>query len=158
MWLWVKKKKVSSYKNHQIIMSFLPPFWFIHPSGPHHFREGSFLIATLSKPRLQGAELRLQQHFRWVTLRWDQEPLHGLLGRHLRRKLLHKVTHQGLGHFAAVCTVLQDIRDNRMLKNLYIIWEKRDGLINLNCSPTVFIVLKQKHNKGWGRLIFTPDT
>ncbi|XP_078023750.1 cortactin-binding protein 2 [Epinephelus lanceolatus] len=60
-------------------------------TGPHHFHEGSFLIATLSKPRLQGSELRLQQHFRWVTLRWDQEPLQGLLGRHLRRKLLHKV-------------------------------------------------------------------
>ncbi|XP_073327435.1 cortactin-binding protein 2 isoform X2 [Pagrus major] len=60
-------------------------------TGPHHFREGSFLIATLSKPGLQGSELRLQQHFRWVTLRWDQEPLHGLLGRHLRRKLLHKM-------------------------------------------------------------------
>ncbi|XP_059190607.1 cortactin-binding protein 2 [Centropristis striata] len=60
-------------------------------TGPHHFREGSFLIATLSKPRLQGSELRLQQHFRWVTLRWDQEPLHGMLGRHLRRKLLHKM-------------------------------------------------------------------
>ncbi|GLD69266.1 cortactin-binding protein 2 [Lates japonicus] len=60
-------------------------------TGPHYFCEGSFLIATLSKPRLQGSELRLQQHFRWVTLRWDQEPLHGLLGRHLRRKLLCKM-------------------------------------------------------------------
>ncbi|KAM9377085.1 cortactin-binding protein 2 [Pholidichthys leucotaenia] len=59
-------------------------------AGPHLFQEGNFLIATLSKPRLQGSELRLQQHFRWVTFRWDQEPLHGLLGRHLRRKLLHK--------------------------------------------------------------------
>ncbi|XP_043981669.1 cortactin-binding protein 2 isoform X3 [Gambusia affinis] len=60
-------------------------------TGLHHVRENSFLIGTLSKPRLQGSELRLQQHFRWVMLRWDQEPLHGLLGRHLRRKLLHKV-------------------------------------------------------------------
>ncbi|XP_072242556.1 cortactin-binding protein 2 isoform X2 [Leuresthes tenuis] len=60
-------------------------------TGPHHFCEDNFLIATLSKPRLQGSELRLQQHFRWVTLRWDQEPLHGLLGRHLRRKLLCKI-------------------------------------------------------------------
>ncbi|XP_069000114.1 cortactin-binding protein 2 isoform X2 [Embiotoca jacksoni] len=59
-------------------------------TGPHHFLQGNFLIATLSKARLQGSELRLQQHFHWVTLRWDQEPLHGLLGRHLRRKLLHK--------------------------------------------------------------------
>ncbi|XP_061780632.1 cortactin-binding protein 2 isoform X1 [Nerophis lumbriciformis] len=62
----------------------------ILPAGPHYFCERSFLIATLSKPRLQGSELRLQQHFRWVTLRWDQEPLAGLLGRHLRRKLLQK--------------------------------------------------------------------
>ncbi|XP_032403863.1 cortactin-binding protein 2 isoform X3 [Xiphophorus hellerii] len=60
-------------------------------TGLHHVRENSFLIGTLSKPRLQGSELRLQQHFRWVMLRWDQEPLHGLLGRHLRRKVLHKV-------------------------------------------------------------------
>uniref|UniRef100_A0A1A8HKL0 Cortactin-binding protein 2 n=1 Tax=Nothobranchius korthausae TaxID=1143690 RepID=A0A1A8HKL0_9TELE len=60
-------------------------------TGPHHFLEENFLIGTLLKPRLQGAELRLQQHFRWVSLRWDQEPLHGLLGRHLRRKLLHKM-------------------------------------------------------------------
>ncbi|CAL8263686.1 unnamed protein product [Merluccius merluccius] len=61
------------------------------PTGPHYFRDGCYLIGTLSKPHLQGCELRLQQHFRWVTLRWEQEPLHGLLGRHLRRKLLHKV-------------------------------------------------------------------
>ncbi|XP_052438462.1 cortactin-binding protein 2 isoform X2 [Carassius gibelio] len=58
--------------------------------GLYYFREGSFLIGTLAKPRLQGAELRLQQHFRWVQLRWDTEPLNGMLGRHLRRKLLHK--------------------------------------------------------------------
>lgn len=68
-----------------------PPFPPVHLGG-HHFLENSFLIATVSKPRLQGSELRLQQHFRWVTLRWDQEPLHGLLGRHLRRKALRKVS------------------------------------------------------------------
>ncbi|KAJ3596761.1 hypothetical protein NHX12_003162 [Muraenolepis orangiensis] len=67
------------------------------PTGPHYFRDGCYLIGTLSKPHLQGCELRLQQHFRWVTLRWEQEPLHGLLGRHLRRKLLHKV---GTGQWA----------------------------------------------------------
>ncbi|XP_037538987.1 cortactin-binding protein 2 [Nematolebias whitei] len=60
-------------------------------TGSHHFLENNFLIGTLSKPRLQGSELRLQQHFRWVTLRWDQEPLHGLLGRHLHSKLLQKM-------------------------------------------------------------------
>uniref|UniRef100_A0A8C1YCE5 Cortactin-binding protein 2 n=1 Tax=Cyprinus carpio TaxID=7962 RepID=A0A8C1YCE5_CYPCA len=62
--------------------------------GLYYFREGSFLIGTLAKPRLQGAELRLQQHFRWVQLRWDTEPINGMLGRHLRRKLLHKARGQ----------------------------------------------------------------
>ncbi|XP_077373386.1 cortactin-binding protein 2 [Festucalex cinctus] len=59
-------------------------------AGPHQFCQRSFLIGSLSKPRLQGSELRLQQHFRWLRLRWDQEPLHGLLARRLRRKLLHQ--------------------------------------------------------------------
>lgn len=62
--------------------------------GLYYFREGSFLMGTLAKPRLQGAELRLQQHFRWVQLRWDSEPLNGMLGRHMRRKLLHKTQGQ----------------------------------------------------------------
>uniref|UniRef100_A0A671PMX0 Cortactin-binding protein 2 n=1 Tax=Sinocyclocheilus anshuiensis TaxID=1608454 RepID=A0A671PMX0_9TELE len=62
--------------------------------GLYYFREGSFWIGTLAKPHLQGAELRLQQHFRWVQLRWDTEPLNGMLGRHLRRKLLHKTQGQ----------------------------------------------------------------
>ncbi|KAG7455791.1 hypothetical protein MATL_G00244710 [Megalops atlanticus] len=56
----------------------------------HHFQERGFLIGTLSKPHLQGAELLLQQHFRWVQLRWEAEPVAGLLTRHLRRKLVHK--------------------------------------------------------------------
>ncbi|KAJ8381865.1 hypothetical protein SKAU_G00026430 [Synaphobranchus kaupii] len=60
----------------------------------HKFQEGGFLIGTLSKPHLQGAELLLQQHFRWVQLRWDAEPLAGLLTRHLRRKLVHKMKGQ----------------------------------------------------------------
>ncbi|XP_077453650.1 cortactin-binding protein 2 [Stigmatopora argus] len=60
-------------------------------AGPHRFCQCSFLIGSLSKPRLQGSELRLQQHFRWLRLRWDQEPLHGLLARHLRRKLLNEM-------------------------------------------------------------------
>ncbi|XP_051512702.1 cortactin-binding protein 2-like isoform X2 [Myxocyprinus asiaticus] len=62
--------------------------------GLYYFRERSFLIGTLAKPCLQGAELRLQQHFRWVQLRWDTEPLKGMLGRHLCRKLLHKTQGQ----------------------------------------------------------------
>lgn len=88
-------------KSAFFVLSFLP-------SGPHHFREGNFLIATLSKPRLQGAELRLQQHFRWVTFRWDQEPLHSLLGRHLRKKLLHKVRQRFSCSCQRDCIILVD--------------------------------------------------
>ena len=53
------------------------------------------MIGTLAKPRLHGAELLLQQHFRWVQLRWDSEPQAGLLARHLSRKLVHKVRDHG---------------------------------------------------------------
>nr|XP_015207828.1 PREDICTED: cortactin-binding protein 2 isoform X2 [Lepisosteus oculatus] len=63
-------------------------------SGLYYFQEESFLIGTLSKSRLHGAELLMQQHFRWVQLRWDSEPLHGLLHRHLKRKLIHKMKGQ----------------------------------------------------------------
>ncbi|KAJ0069752.1 hypothetical protein NL108_013305, partial [Boleophthalmus pectinirostris] len=56
-------------------------------SGPHWLVEGGYVITTLSKPRLQGSELRLQQHLRWVSLRWDQEPESGLLYRTLRARL-----------------------------------------------------------------------
>ncbi|KAJ0029074.1 hypothetical protein NQD34_004071, partial [Periophthalmus magnuspinnatus] len=56
-------------------------------SGPHWLVEGGYIITTLSKPRLQGSELRLQQHLRWVSLRWDQEPVSGLLHRTLKARL-----------------------------------------------------------------------
>ncbi|KAK7891756.1 hypothetical protein WMY93_023719 [Mugilogobius chulae] len=56
-------------------------------SGPHWLIENGYIITTLSKPRLQGSELRLQQHLRWVSLRWDQEPESGLLLRSLRAGL-----------------------------------------------------------------------
>ncbi|XP_061085413.1 LOW QUALITY PROTEIN: cortactin-binding protein 2-like [Conger conger] len=84
--------------------------------GLHHFHEGGFVIGTLAKPRLQGAELLLQQHFRWVQLRWDSEPQAGLLTRHLQRKLLHKMRGQVLPAsdmlsrtVAWVCSVWQQL-------------------------------------------------
>ncbi|KAK3549236.1 hypothetical protein QTP70_034233 [Hemibagrus guttatus] len=84
--------------------------------GLYYFQESSFLIGTLAKPRLQGAELRLQQHFRWVQLRWDTEPLSSMLGRHLRRKLLHKSQGQPWTHdepvhrtLSWVCSVWQQL-------------------------------------------------
>ncbi|XP_041113751.1 cortactin-binding protein 2 isoform X1 [Polyodon spathula] len=56
----------------------------------YYFQESSFLIGTLARSRLHGAELLVQQHFRWVQLRWDAEPIHRLLQRYLRRKLVDK--------------------------------------------------------------------
>ncbi|XP_018611478.2 cortactin-binding protein 2 isoform X1 [Scleropages formosus] len=73
------------------------PFFLLHApeaSGLYYFQEGSFLLGTLAKSQLHGTELLLQQHFRWVQLRWDSEPLRGLLSRHLRRKLVHKMRGQ----------------------------------------------------------------
>ncbi|XP_019487896.1 PREDICTED: cortactin-binding protein 2 [Hipposideros armiger] len=38
----------------------------------------------------QKADLLVQQHFRWVQLRWDSEPMQGLLPRFLRRRVVNK--------------------------------------------------------------------
>ncbi|XP_036879320.2 cortactin-binding protein 2 isoform X3 [Manis javanica] len=56
----------------------------------YYFHENCFLMGTLAKACLQGADLPVQQHFRWVQLRWDGEPMQGLLRRSLRRKVLNK--------------------------------------------------------------------
>ncbi|KAG2459833.1 CTTB2 protein, partial [Polypterus senegalus] len=64
------------------------------PSGTYFFQEGSFLIGTLAKPRLHGPELLVQQHFRWVQLRWDGEPIRSLLQKYLKRKLINKLKGQ----------------------------------------------------------------
>ncbi|KAJ6654089.1 hypothetical protein lerEdw1_007453 [Lerista edwardsae] len=55
-----------------------------------YFHENCFLMGTIAKSRLQGSDLMIQQHFLWVQLRWDGEPIHGLLKRFLRRKVLSK--------------------------------------------------------------------
>ena len=49
-------------------------------------------MGTIAKACLQGSDLLVQQHFRWVQLRWDAEPMQGLLQRFLRRKVVNKVT------------------------------------------------------------------
>lgn len=48
-------------------------------------------MGTIAKSRLQGSDLIVQQHFLWVQLRCDGEPIHGLLQRFLQRKILSKV-------------------------------------------------------------------
>ncbi|CAI5785382.1 cortactin-binding protein 2 isoform X1 [Podarcis lilfordi] len=59
-------------------------------SEAYYFHENCFLMGTIAKSRLQGSDLMVQQHFLWVQLRWDGEPIHGLLQRFLRRKVLSK--------------------------------------------------------------------
>lgn len=58
----------------------------------YYFHENCFLVGTIAKACLQGSDLLVQQHFRWVQLRWDCEPIQGLLQRFLRRKVVSKVT------------------------------------------------------------------
>uniref|UniRef100_H0WJA1 Cortactin-binding protein 2 n=2 Tax=Otolemur garnettii TaxID=30611 RepID=H0WJA1_OTOGA len=59
-------------------------------SACYYFHENCFLMGTIAKACLQGSELLVQQHFRWVQLRWDGEPMQGLLQRFLRRKVVNK--------------------------------------------------------------------
>ncbi|XP_070324948.1 cortactin-binding protein 2 isoform X2 [Odocoileus virginianus] len=56
----------------------------------YYFHENCFLMGTIAKACLQGSDLLVQQHFRWVQLRWDGEPMQGLLRRFLRRKVVSK--------------------------------------------------------------------
>ncbi|XP_015271496.1 PREDICTED: cortactin-binding protein 2-like, partial [Gekko japonicus] len=59
-------------------------------SDAYYFHENCFLMGTIAKSRLQGSDLIVQQHFLWVQLRCDGEPIHGLLQRFLQRKVLSK--------------------------------------------------------------------
>ncbi|XP_062347057.1 cortactin-binding protein 2 [Cinclus cinclus] len=59
-------------------------------SGAFYFHENCFLLGTIAKCHLHGSDLLVQQHFRWVQLRWDGEPMQGLLQRILRRKVINK--------------------------------------------------------------------
>ncbi|XP_032955008.1 cortactin-binding protein 2 isoform X2 [Rhinolophus ferrumequinum] len=59
-------------------------------SGCYYFHEHCFLMGTVAKACLQGSDLLVQQHFRWVQLRWDGEPMQSLLPRFLRRRAVNK--------------------------------------------------------------------
>lgn len=68
--------------------------WLLLGNGTsecYYFHENCFLVGTIAKACLQGPDLLVQQHFRWVQLRWDCEPIQGLLQRFLRRKVVNKV-------------------------------------------------------------------
>ncbi|KAE8615918.1 hypothetical protein XENTR_v10008664 [Xenopus tropicalis] len=59
-------------------------------SDAYYFHEGCFLMGTVARPRLQSSELLVQQHFRWVQLRWDGEPIQSVLQRYLKRKAVYQ--------------------------------------------------------------------
>ncbi|KAM8972069.1 LOW QUALITY PROTEIN: cortactin-binding protein 2 [Pelodytes ibericus] len=59
-------------------------------SDYYYFHEDCFLMGTVARSRLQGSELLVQQHFRWVQLRWDGEPMQSVLQRYLKSKVLLK--------------------------------------------------------------------
>uniref|UniRef100_A0A8C8ZP66 Cortactin-binding protein 2 n=1 Tax=Prolemur simus TaxID=1328070 RepID=A0A8C8ZP66_PROSS len=84
-------------------------FWFILGNGMsecYYFHENCFLMGTIAKACLQGSDLLVQQHFRWVQLRWDGEPMHGLLQRFLRRKLVNKFRGQVPSPCDPVCKTI----------------------------------------------------
>lgn len=124
--------------------------WWAGHNGLYYFREGSFLIGTLAKPRLQGAELRLQQHFRWVQLRWDIEPLNGMLGRHLRRKLLHKVSP------AHLMSCREDHQNSHSALNLVeIVWYSGSQLVlQWDSQFPMVMMLQLKFLRIWTKLIY----
>ncbi|KAM4747543.1 cortactin-binding protein 2 [Rhinophrynus dorsalis] len=69
------------------------PYCVQRPNGVsdvYYFHEGCFLMGTVARSRLQGSELLVQQHFRWVQLRWDGEPMQSLLQKYLKKKVVHK--------------------------------------------------------------------
>ncbi|XP_070368487.1 cortactin-binding protein 2 isoform X4 [Equus asinus] len=104
----VKKKIIIILENlersslSELLGDFLAPLENRCPESPctfqkgngtaecYYFHENCFLMGTIAKACLQGSDLLVQQHFRWVQLRWDGEPMQGLLQRFLRRKVVNK--------------------------------------------------------------------
>uniref|UniRef100_A0A2K6EEN5 Cortactin-binding protein 2 n=1 Tax=Propithecus coquereli TaxID=379532 RepID=A0A2K6EEN5_PROCO len=72
----------------------------------YYFHENCFLMGTIAKACLQGSDLLVQQHFRWVQLRWDGEPMQGLLQRFLGRKLVNKFRGQVPSPCDPVCKTI----------------------------------------------------
>ncbi|XP_061496056.1 LOW QUALITY PROTEIN: cortactin-binding protein 2 [Rhineura floridana] len=76
-------------------------------SEAYYFHENCFFMGTIAKSRLQGSDLMVQQHFLWVQLRWDGEPIHGLLQRFLRRKVLSKFRGKMPSPCDPVCKIIE---------------------------------------------------
>ena len=80
--------------------------------------------------RFSSLDLSIQQHFRWVQLRTDMEPMRGLLQRHLYRQLVHN--HSGK----------MPAYDDAVYKAVawaVCVWQRlNDGLDKLGLSGLVF--------------------
>ncbi|RXM35690.1 Cortactin-binding protein 2 [Acipenser ruthenus] len=100
----------------------------------YYFQESSFLIGTLARSCLHGAELLVQQHFRWVQLRWDAEPIHSLLQRYLRRKLVDKLCISSLITVLVLSGFLVPVKDLPGTENVVVVLEnleRADSLAEL---------------------------
>ncbi|EPY72524.1 hypothetical protein CB1_001755002 [Camelus ferus] len=67
------------------------------------FHENHFLMGTIAKACVQGSDLLVQQHFHWVQLQWDGEPVHGLLQRFLRREVVNELSGEPLRRIDFTC-------------------------------------------------------
>ncbi|XP_073429456.1 cortactin-binding protein 2 isoform X1 [Dendrobates tinctorius] len=99
-------------------------------SDSYYFHEDCFLMGTVGRSRLQGSELLVQQHFRWVQLRWDGEPMHSLLQKVLKRKVLQKFK----GKTPSPCDPLC-----RGTDWIYMVWHQLNSCLSRLGTPEALI-------------------
>ncbi|KAK9399562.1 cortactin-binding protein 2 [Crotalus adamanteus] len=99
-------------------------------SYTYYFHENCFLMGTFAKSRLQGSDLMVQQHFLWVQLRWDGEPIHGLLRRFLRRKVLSKFRGQMPPPCDPVC---------KMVEWILTVWDQLNSCLSRLGAPEALV-------------------
>ncbi|XP_039199888.1 cortactin-binding protein 2 [Crotalus tigris] len=99
-------------------------------SYTYYFHENCFLMGTIAKSRLQGSDLMVQQHFLWVQLRWDGEPIHGLLRRFLRRKVLSKFR----GQMPPPCDPVY-----KMVEWILTVWDQLNSCLSRLGAPEALV-------------------
>ncbi|KAG8142870.1 hypothetical protein E2320_006071 [Naja naja] len=99
-------------------------------SHAYYFHENCFLMGTIAKSRLQGSDLMVQQHFLWVQLRWDGEPIHGLLRKFLRRKVLSKFRGQMPPPCDPVC---------KMVEWILTVWDQLNSCLSRLGAPEALV-------------------
>ncbi|XP_070803113.1 cortactin-binding protein 2-like isoform X2 [Pituophis catenifer annectens] len=99
-------------------------------SYAYYFHENCFLMGTIAKSRLQGSDLMVQQHFLWVQLRWDGEPVHGLLRKFLRRKVLSKFRGQMPPPCDPVC---------KMVEWTLTVWDQLNSCLSRLGAPEALV-------------------